>query len=174
MQEGGVEIMSTTSTGAIDVMEGVFVIADIDEETITFSPTSSNKKSANLVINVLRGSDLIDRAYVNFGDEQQLPKLQINKNNTKVYIPKEGKDFAIVSTKSNKGETPVSFKAENNGTYTLNFTNEGVSFTYLHLIDSMTGNDVDLLANPSYTFEARTSDNASRFRLVFTKGGSLR
>ena len=38
---------------------------------------------------------------------------------------------------------------------------------YLHLIDNMTGADVDLLATPSYSFEARTSDYASRFRLVF-------
>jgi len=38
---------------------------------------------------------------------------------------------------------------------------------YLHLIDNKTGNDVDLLATPSYTFEARTTDYASRFRLVF-------
>jgi uncharacterized membrane protein len=38
---------------------------------------------------------------------------------------------------------------------------------YLHLIDNMTGNDVDLLSTPSYTFEATTRDYASRFRLVF-------
>ena len=39
---------------------------------------------------------------------------------------------------------------------------------YLHLIDNMTGANVDLLATPSYTFEASTSDYASRFRLVFS------
>ncbi len=31
----------------------------------------------------------------------------------------------------------------------------------------MTGDDIDLLATPSYTFEAKTTDYASRFRLVF-------
>ena len=39
--------------------------------------------------------------------------------------------------------------------------------TYLHLIDNMTGADIDLLAEPSYTFSAKTTDYASRFRLVF-------
>ena len=39
--------------------------------------------------------------------------------------------------------------------------------SYLHLIDNMTGTDVDLLSNPSYTFNAQTGDNATRFRLVF-------
>jgi hypothetical protein len=38
---------------------------------------------------------------------------------------------------------------------------------YLHLIDNMTGADVDLLSDPSYSFEAKTTDYASRFRLVF-------
>jgi len=38
---------------------------------------------------------------------------------------------------------------------------------YFHLIDNMTGADVDLLVNPNYTFEANTGDNANRFRLVF-------
>jgi hypothetical protein len=32
----------------------------------------------------------------------------------------------------------------------------------------MTGADIDLLQTPSYTFEAKTSDHASRFRLVFS------
>ena len=36
----------------------------------------------------------------------------------------------------------------------------------------MTGADVDLLATPSYTFEARTTDYANRFRLVFAANNS--
>ena len=31
----------------------------------------------------------------------------------------------------------------------------------------MTGDNVDLLATPSYTFEAKTTDYASRFKIVF-------
>ena len=47
-----------------------------------------------------------------------------------------------------------------------------LTFNYLHLIDHLTGNDVDLLQNPSYTFDARYSDYASRFLLVFDKADS--
>ena len=39
---------------------------------------------------------------------------------------------------------------------------------YLHLIDNLTGADIDLKATPSYTFEARATDYVSRFKLVFT------
>jgi hypothetical protein len=68
------------------------------------------------------------------------------------------------------GEMPVSFKAESNGTYSLTLSTENVEFSYLHLIDNLTGADQDLLANPSYSFSANTTDYANRFRLVFATG----
>ena len=68
------------------------------------------------------------------------------------------------------GELPVSFKAEENGSYNLSLSSEEVSFAYLHLIDNMTGADVDLLETPSYSFEAKTTDYESRFKLVFATG----
>ena len=61
----------------------------------------------------------------------------------------------------------VNFKAEKNDTYTLSFYNEKVTFSYLHLIDNLTGDDVDLLAQPYYSFKAKKDDYASRFKLVF-------
>ena len=36
----------------------------------------------------------------------------------------------------------------------------------------MTGNDIDLLATPSYSFEAKTTDYESRFKLVFATGNN--
>jgi hypothetical protein len=66
-----------------------------------------------------------------------------------------------------QGEMPVNFRAAENGTYTLTINPEGVEMNYLHLIDNMTGMDIDLLQTPSYTFEATTRDYESRFRLVF-------
>ena len=70
------------------------------------------------------------------------------------------------------GEIPVNFEAKENGTYTLSFANKEVSFAYLHLIDNMTGIETDLLVNPSYSFEARTTDYESRFKLVFATGNN--
>ncbi len=104
---------------------------------------------------------------VRFGGNHTLPKFQLDPSHTKVYIPQEGKDYAVVTAESNMGGMPVNFKAEKKGTYTLSANAEGVSFSYLHLIDNMTGADIDLLQQPYYTFEANTIDYASRFRLVF-------
>jgi hypothetical protein len=67
---------------------------------------------------------------------------------------------------------PVNFKAETRGTYTLSVNAESVEMTYLHLFDNKTGADVDLLATPSYTFEAKVTDYESRFKLVFNADGN--
>ena len=166
-----------TAGTAIHAMQGLFVVADNDEETLTFSTVAPSKKVAKLNMNVSKGNSVVDHAILSFSEGQQLPKLQFRKGSTKVYMPKEGKDYAVVSAEESMGEMPVNFKAESNGTYTISFTSEEVSFAYLHLIDNMTGEDVYLLAGAStgsatYTFDARTTDYESRFKLVFATGNN--
>ena len=115
---------------------------------------------------------LLDRARIRFGEGNGLEKFQLDPSHTKVYIPKDGKDYAVVYAEP-VGVVPVNFKAESNGSYTLSFDIDEVSFNYLHLIDNMTGADVDLLAlrqaqgPASYSFSARMTDYESRFKIVF-------
>lgn len=156
----------------VEPMEGIFVVAEEDGETMTFS-TEVPEKGAALVMNVTcnRGT-AIDRAIVRFGEKSTLPKFMLNARNTKLCIPQDDKDYAVVSADSDMGEMPVNFKAAKNGTYTLSFSKEKVSFSYLHLIDNLTGVDVDLLENPNYTFNAQTTDYATRFKLVFATGNA--
>ena len=124
-----------------------------------------------LNITVLSGNEKVDLARVRFGEGNNLTKFQFNANNTKVYFPQDNKDYAVVNAEA-MGEMPLNFKAETNGTYTINFSSENTEFSYLHLIDNMTGNDVDLLANSSYSFDARYTDYANRFKLVYATGNN--
>ena len=157
-------------TKSVEAMEGIFVVAANDGETMTFSTTSLGKSNSQMSINVVRNrGNVIDRAIVRFDEESLLPKFQLNPNHTKVYIPQDGSDYAVVYA-DGAGTMPVNFKAEENGHYTLNFTTENVNFNYLHLIDNRNGNDVDLLQTPYYTFDAKSTDYASRFTLVFATG----
>ena len=167
---GAYTLVSDAST-TIESMQGVFVVAGEDEESITFVKGVPSKKSPKVTLNVSKGTEagVIDRAIVCFGETRQMPKFQLFKNSTKVYIPMEGKDYALVHGEE-MGAMPVNFKAEENGTYSMNFSCENVGFAYLHLIDNKTGNDVDLLKTPSYSFEAKTTDYESRFKLVFATG----
>ena len=160
-----------SSSHSVAAMEGVFVKANGAGESVTFSTTAVNNK-AKLILNVLRGRGAtIDRAIVNLEGNSNLPKFMLNPESTKIFIQQEGKDYAVVS--SNENEIPVSFKAANNGTYTLNVAVQNAEMEYLHLIDNLTGTDVDLLATPSYTFEAAKTDNADRFTLVMSNTTSI-
>ncbi len=116
----------------------------------------------------MRGTTRVDKAIVSFREGNALPKLVLNPNKSKLYIPQNGKDYAIVVAEP-MGVLPVNFEAFEDGNYTLSVTPEEAEFSYLHLIDNLTGADVDLLMQPVYTFEASTMDYASRFKLVFSK-----
>jgi hypothetical protein len=156
----------------IQAMEGCFVIATQEEETLTFSTTApTTGGGSKVVLNLSQDHKVIDRAIVRFGQDRKLPKIQLNPNHTKVSMTVDGNDYAVVSTEE-QGEMPVRFRAEKNGNYTLSVNSEDVSFAYLHLIDNLTGADVDLLETPSYSFEARTTDYSSRFKLVFATGNN--
>ena len=157
-------------TGAVAPMQGVMVQASSDSQ-VALCYTQAMRSNKALNINLSDSHGLLDAAYIRFNEGSELNKFQLNPNHTKLFFTKENEDFAVVHA-DNQGEMPVSFKAEKNGTYTLSFSNENVEFGYLHLIDNMTGADVDLLANPSYSFEAKTTDYASRFRLVFATGNA--
>ena len=128
------------------------------------------KRSGMLNMVVSQGRGTISQARLRFGQGYNLGSMSF-RNGSRLYMPVDGNDYAVVFTE-NQGEMPVSFKAVENGTYSLSFNAEDVTFGYLHLIDNMTGNDVDLLSTPSYTFEAKTTDYYSRFKLVFAAGSS--
>ena len=112
-----------------------------------------------------------DNAIVSFNEGNRLEKFAFNADAAKLYIPQNDKEYAIVSAEA-QGEMPVNFRATKNGTYTLTVNPEGVEMNYLHLIDNMTGANIDLLQTPSYTFNASMNDYESRFKLVFAAGSS--
>jgi hypothetical protein len=152
----------------------VMVQADADHESVTFTKVTpeaqaSQSNSGSLQIALMqantRNHAKIDKAIVSFNESDKLEKFHFG-NDAKVYIPQGGKDYAVVAS-DRTGEMPVNFKAEKDGIYSLSFSTEGVSLSYLHLVDNMTGKDVDLLQIPSYTFEAKTTDQRNRFKLVF-------
>ena len=137
---------------------------------VQYATEAPAKRTGMINMNLTRGNKTVDQARVRFGQGHNLQHMSF-RNSSKLYMPVENNDYAVVYTE-NQGEMPVSFKAEENGTYTLSFNTENVELGYLHLIDNMTGADVDLLSTPSYSFEARTTDYTSRFKLVFATGNA--
>jgi len=182
----------------LNVCEGIVVQADnsIPSDSCTFTrtapvpPTSGGKGGLQIEVVELvetpvnrgdgpstgSGTLALDKAIVSFNEGSQLGKFYFMEQDANIYLPQGGKEYAIASVSAGRDgvhtvstEVPVNFKARKNGTYTLTVNPEGVEMAYLHLIDNMTGADVDLLGAParSYSFTAKTTDYASRFRLVF-------
>ena len=170
----GRNVVANTGSTVIAPCTGVMVQAEGENESVTFTKVAEgqtpqpNQLQMTVAQNATnRGTaETIDNAIVSFNEGSQLEKFIFNADLSKLYISQNGKDYAIVSAEA-QGEMPVNFRAAENGTYTLTVNPEGVEMNYLHLIDNMTGANIDLLQTPSYTFNATTSDYQSRFRLVF-------
>ena len=171
MNGAGTNLMLATNR-SLQPMEGVFVEAESNNEALTFTTVEPNNGKSVLSLNLSNNNGLLDRAMVRFGESRQLHKIQLNPNGTKLYITVDGQEYAVVRSEE-VGEVPVSFKAEESGRYTISMSSENVEFAYLHLIDNKANTDVDLLATPSYTFEANAADNANRFRLVFSASNGI-
>ena len=193
-EDGSVIVaQSNGTTTPIAPCHGVIVEVN-GNESVTFSKTAPAATANQGLLNITvaeqkadtRGpATAIDNAIVRFGEGEQLGKFHFGNPSANICIPQGGKEYAVanvnvgtdVARNVSTNEMPVNFKASKNGEYTISFNPENVEFDYLHLIDNLTGSDVDLLAlrqaqgPASYTFTAKTTDYASRFRLVFSASG---
>ena len=176
------KVILASNTAEIAPCAGIFVKATENDASVTFTKATSSvepsSSSFDIVVKraaqptkdgVPTGSTTLDRARVHLSDAEALEKFSIGDGEGSViYFPQNGQDLAVACA-NGQNEMPLNFKAAKNGTYTLAFEVENLDLDYLHLIDNMTGEEVDVLAMPTYTFEAKTSDYASRFRLVFAE-----
>ena len=184
--------------------EGVFVQVTPDAygnmEPISFTTTAPNRgnsmdfsvsKAVQTRDGVSTGSTtaVADRVRIAIGEGRNLGHLDLMADPNRLYIPMKDNDYAVVSSQP-VGELPLNFEAANDGTFTLSFENATEGLLYCHLIDNLTGADVDLLSpagfllskggqggfneprHAEYTFNAKTTDYASRFKVVFASTGS--
>ena len=160
---------------AIDPCTGVMVKATTTGQFVTFTKEAKQTpKNGLLQIMVLRneskGGVSEDKAIVSFNEGDVLDKFFFNAENAQLYISQGHEDYAIAFAEQ-QGELPLNFKAAKDGDYTITIHSKAVKMEYLHLIDNMTGLDIDMLQTPEYTYTAKATDYASRFRLVFSVSG---
>ena len=173
-QGSGIVAEEVNSSEPIPPFTGVIVQATDENQTVTFTKAtrqSTAPNQGNLQIAVAqantRDNAIEDNAIVSFNEGSLLGKFYFGKPRANIYIPKSHEEYAIAYSDGH-GEMPINFRANENGQYTITVNPENVEMAYLHLIDNMTGADVDLLQTPEYTFTAKTTDYESRFRLVFS------
>lgn len=86
-------------------------------------------------------------------------------------IGHQGEAYSILLLEKVPCQVPVRLSALSDGVYTLQWKVLHTDLEYLHLIDHLTGTEVDALQNDHYTFTAHADDYASRFALVLDSTG---
>ena len=155
----------------IEPGEGFFVQATAPNQYLVINDATRGEQTRcqPAYLRIEAGKEgFYDRAYVQIGSGNTLRKMRLGEKTPKVSVWHDGMDWSSVTIEEAKGELPVNFEAIENGTYTISVKVNGLEVDYLHLIDNLNGTDVDLLADPSYTFDAKVSDYVSRFKLVFS------
>ena len=163
-------VSNVSATVPLKPAEAIFVKATASNASVTFNPSArgetETEETGSFCLELLENGKISDRLLVKRNEGSDFEKLSIMKNRTKLFATRDKEELAIVVCEDD--EQAVNFKAAHNGTYTISVKLQDVEADYLRLIDNLTGNVVDLLTTPTYTFEAQTSDYPSRFRLLFS------
>lgn len=161
-------VAGTDNTTAIAPCQAVLVQAksSVTDEDLVITKTTATgptKSNDDNIMFVVSNSNYEDVAYALFKDGHGLNKIDHrNADIQKLYIQHNGEDFAIVNLAEDVQAFNLNFHATTTGKYTLNVKADG-NFSYLHLIDNLTGADIDLLLENVYSFIGASSDKDNRF-----------
>ncbi|MBO7617646.1 MAG: C10 family peptidase [Bacteroidales bacterium] len=158
----------TLGSNPIPPCAAILVQAQGTGERVTFSKTAS-KNEPNITFSVVKAytkdNAILDKVRICFNETDQLAKYSMLEQGSRLYIPQNGQNLAVACAVG-QNEMPIHFKAAQDATYTLVFEKEDLELKSLHLIDNLTGEVIDLLTMPSYTFEAKTTDPVERFKIA--------
>ena len=115
----------------------------------TYNFTAPAKKSApaSTIAFTVSNDEFTDIAYARFSSEEGLPKIS-HLNPEAPMLSIDG--YAIANLNEGTESFPMSFSGQ--GSYTLTVSGNTDVTGYLHLVDRLTGRDIDLLSTPSYSF----------------------
>ena len=154
----------------IGIGQGVLVQMSGDGQAVlpfadnASAPTEGTKATGNQGLQfTLTGLGYTDVAYALVSRGEGLCKVShLNTEAPALSIPKEGINYAIATLDGTTEAFPLKLHATP-GEYTIsvNATNAVPSITYCHLIDRLTGRDIDLLRQPAYTFTSNGTMNVT-------------
>ncbi len=91
----------------------------------------------------------------------------LHAGNAVIYAHYNNNSYQTAFTPAGVSEVPVRFDAIEPDNFTIRWNTMHGDFSYLHLIDNLTGMDIDCLTNSEYRFQGNPTDYKSRFKLVF-------
>ena len=174
LTKDGTWLSKRDNNDSIAVFEGILVKA-LGNGSITMKNTraknapSRSKYAKNSIVFTVANSKYEDVAYAMFDKGHGLTKIDhMNDDAPLVYIHKEDEGFAVAYVGDNAKKFNLNFKPKTTGIYTLSVKPEG-EFSYLHLFDRLTFEDIDLLEQNEYSFVASITDNVDRFVVLVSE-----
>lgn len=158
-----------TSSNVVPACRGFLVKANADNQTVTLNQQSSAKSGDDgryLCLSI--GNE---RVYVKLNEGVSMPLASFYGRHSALYFISAHRPYAMM-VRNGAASLDFCYEPKGNGTQTLVADAEGLGLEYLHLVDHLTGADIDLLQTPEYTFTSRVSDYIGRFQLVFAEGGT--
>ena len=144
----------------VEVSEAV---ADFQIQDIIYSGGGGGKYHNDNIMFTISNNSYEDVAYAWFDKGIGLTKINHRDENAPmIYIPQESKNYAIATMSDDTKVFGLNIKVASMGQYTLSYKADG-NFDYLHIIDRLTGEDIDMLLEGQYTFVATPNDNDNRF-----------
>ncbi|MBR6092835.1 MAG: InlB B-repeat-containing protein [Bacteroidales bacterium] len=146
-------------------------------QTLTITNTDHQgpqaKYANDQIMFTVENTEYSDNSYVLFKKGQGLNKIEHrNAEIPMLYVISEGENYAIADMPDNTDVINLGFEAKTMGQYTISLKAEG-QYSYMHLVDKLTGNDIDMLVEDSYTFVGTPNDRNDRFvlRLNYNAAG---
>ncbi|MBO6056741.1 MAG: T9SS type A sorting domain-containing protein, partial [Bacteroidales bacterium] len=148
----GILVQAKPEAGSLDIINSmVGPTGKADNDNIWFT---------------VKNSEFMDKACVEFRDGHGFNKpTHYNADAPMFYVRHDDEDFASVCMPDDTEVIDLRFESKNMSQYTLTVNANG-DFSYLHLIDKVAGEDIDMLANDSYTFVGSSTDDKDRFEVV--------
>jgi len=131
----------------------------------------SNNGYVRLLLSMKDDSNLwiqTDRAYLRTNVGQPLKKATTMEKQGLLYFIDNGGGYAVATNHTNSDFMLLAFEPAMNGTYQIDASLLNANCGYLHLIDRISGDDIDLLKTPTYVFEGNTMDVRLRFALALS------
>lgn len=163
-------------TSDIKAGEGFMIMTTDVNPSLSYNYNNSSKeeKEYRFIDVIAYNSEGKDNVIVNFNEEKMpgFRKLDnFNENIANIYLLQDDGKYGINTYQEDIKKIPIYFDAKEMGNYTISIEADG-KFDYVHLVDKMTGEDVDMLLEKEYSFMARDNDNPGRFVLKLTADNS--
>ncbi|MBR3710516.1 MAG: T9SS type A sorting domain-containing protein [Bacteroidales bacterium] len=181
----GASTGSNTASRYINMHQGFFIIKSGTAEealftnamrTMTrgngFRKDASSFPLINLTVSDERGKNDIAVLELGRSTSEGAEKINVSSGNGTISLRHDGSDYAILFTDMEEGSQPLSFKAKQDGQYTLSWNTANAEFSSLTLVDHITGQQCDMLANNHYDFDATTEQYTSRFKIIIGKNNN--